>query len=240
MALAANRNVAGETAQDGMTHLCNSLPNGRCKMTRRTRSRWAVMSLICFIGAALLVPPSSFADDKHGYGHKKTPHGGMMGHAPKGHGMHHHMPFSPLAMKEELGLSDEQVNALEALEAEYRKAMIKTHADIRIAEIDVAELLAQKSIDRNAIVAKIDEISKLKKQLMLFRVDTLLKLKEILTPAQYEQFRERLRHFLEHGMGGHMHGETMGHGMMGAPGMGGYGYGKEKMGGYGHRHHDED
>lgn len=170
-----------------------------------------MMSFICFVGVGLLVSPSSFADDKHGYGHKKAPHGGMMGYAQKGHVMRHHMPFSPLALKEELGLSEEQVKTLEALEAEYRKALIKTHADVRIAEIDLAELLGQKTLDRNAIVAKIDEISELKKQLMLFRVDTLMKLMDILTPAQYDQFRERLRHFMEHGMGGHMHGEMMGH-----------------------------
>jgi Spy/CpxP family protein refolding chaperone len=76
--------------------------------------------------------------------------------------------------------------------------------------IDLGSLLDQKSPNRGAISAKVDEIGGIRKQMMMYRVDTLLKLKEILTPEQYAQFRSQIKAQMERGMGG-----MMGHGKMG-------------------------
>ena len=180
---------------------------------------WRVVGL-----SLLLVVSGSFiglalADDERASGKKMPPHSDMMGGpGMTGHDMMRpHRSLSPLAMKDELGLKDEQIKALEPLESEYRKTVIKNRADSRIAMIDLGSLLDQKIPDKQAISAKVDEISGLQKRMMMFRVDTLLKLKEILTPAQYDQFRSQLRAQMERGMGRQMHGMggVMGHGMMG-------------------------
>lgn len=197
---------------------------------------WQIVGLIgLFVGSIMLVN-LAIADEDHDSSYKKRHHSGMMGkHAGKGHGMgRSHTSLSPLAMKEELGLNDDQVKALQPIETDYRKSLIKNGANLRVAMIDLGSLLDQQSPDRGAISAKVDEISAVQKSLMMYRVDTLLKLKDILTTEQYDQFRSRLKAQMESGIGRRMHGMggMMGHGMMGA-----HGYGKGRMGSY---EHDDD
>ena len=142
--------------------------------------------------------------------HGKPPHPGM-GYGNDDHeGMGSPGGLSPLALKEQLGLSDDQVNRLRPLEMDYRKTMIQRGADLRVAMIDMGTLLDAKQPDREAIASKVDEIGLLQKNLMMYRVEVLLKVKEALSPGQYEQFRARLREQME-GMG--RHGGEMEEGM---------------------------
>jgi Spy/CpxP family protein refolding chaperone len=129
-------------------------------------------------------------------------------------GMGHHGGLSPLAMKEQLGLSDEQVNRLRPLEIEYRKTMIQNGADLRVAMVDLGTLMDAKQTDMKVITSKVDEIGLLQKNMMMYRVEVFLKVKEVLSPGQYEQFRSRLRAQME-GMshhGGEMQDGLKGHG----------------------------
>ena len=134
--------------------------------------------------------------------HEKQPHAGM-GYGNGDHeGMGRHGGLSTLAMKEQLGLSDEQGNQLRPLELEYRKTMIQNGADLRVAMVDLGTLTDAKQADMAAITGKVDEISLLQKKMMMYRVEVLLKVKGVLSPAQYEQFRSRLRAQME-GMSHH-------------------------------------
>jgi len=151
-------------------------------------------------------------------GNERYPHGGMphMGMGERGEYENmegHHGGMSPLSMKEELGLSDEQVAQMRPLEMDYRKAMIQNGADLRVAMVDLGSLLDAKNPDRASIDAKVDEIGTLQKKMMRFRVDVLLQVKEILTSDQYAKFRHKLRQRMEglsHHLGG-MPGNMEGH-----------------------------
>jgi Spy/CpxP family protein refolding chaperone len=146
--------------------------------------------------------------------HGKQPHAGM-GYGNGDHeGMEHHGGLSPLDMKEELGLSEDQVTRLRPLELDYRKTMIQNGADLRVAMVDMGTLMDAKQVDMAAITSKVDEISLLQKNMMMYRVGVYLKVKEVLSPVQYEQFRSRLREHME-GMafrGGEMHEGKKHHG----------------------------
>lgn len=129
--------------------------------------------------------------------HGMQPHAGM-GYGNGDHeGMGRHGGLSTLAMKELLGLSDEQVNQLRPLELEYRKTMIQNGADLRVVMVDLWMFTDAKKTDMAAIAGKVDEISLLQKKMMRYRVEVLLKVKEVLSPEQYEQFRSRLRAQME-------------------------------------------
>jgi Spy/CpxP family protein refolding chaperone len=54
-----------------------------------------------------------------------------------------------------------------------------------------------KQTEMEAITRKVDEIGQLQKNMMMYRVEVFLKVKEVLSPAQYEQFRSRLRAQME-------------------------------------------
>ena len=187
-----------------------------------------ILVVVLFVAGSLIPIGPAQADENHGYGKGKSPHGGMMEeHHMSGNGemMGHHRSVSPLAMKEELGLSNEQAKTLEPLESDYRKASIKNRADLKVAMIDLSTLLDQKTPDKNAISKKVDEIGAIQKSMMLYRVDTMLKLKEILTPAQYEKYRGEIKEHMEHRTWGDKHemGEMMHHGYKGERG---YSHGK--------------
>ena len=193
-------------------------------MTKRRLRSNVVTCLVLLTMLGLLAGPT-IADEGHHHSGMMKPHQGS-GHG----GMKHHGSISPLGMKQELGLKEDQIKALGPVESGYRKMMIKNGAELRVAMIDLGTLLDQKETDRGSIAKKVDEIGGLQKQLMMYRVDTLLKLKEILTPDQYQQFRDQLKKQMSRGMSG-MHG--MG-GMMGHGSMGKHGYGKGHSEGYGH------
>ncbi|GJL59171.1 MAG: hypothetical protein NPIRA03_20280 [Nitrospirales bacterium] len=150
------------------------------------------------------------AHDPHG----KQPHAGMEYGTSNHKGMEHHGGLSPLGMKKELGLSEDQVTRLRPLELDYRKTMIRSGADLRVAMVDLGTLMDAKQVDMAAINGKVDELSLLQKNMMMYRVGIYLKVREILLPVQYEQFRARLREHME-GMGfhgGEMHERQKHHG----------------------------
>lgn len=161
--------------------------------------------------------------DPHG-----TPsHPGMAYGDGHDEGMAHHGGLSPLAMKEQLGLSEDQVSRLRPIEMDYRKTMIQNGADLRVAMIDLGTLMDAKQTDMKAISGKVDEIGLLQKNMMMYRVEVFLKVKDVLTPAQYEQFRSRLRAQME---GMSHHGGEVKEGMSphGAYPGHPHGYGSEK------------
>ena len=180
---------------------------------------WQSLGLGILLLGSVSVFGLALADEDHRSEQKMPHHSDMMGgHAMKGHGTGHgYESFSPLAMKEKLGLNEDQIKKLEAMDSDYRKISIKNRADRRVAMIDLGSLLDQKNPDRSAIAAKVDEISNLKKQMMMYRIDSLLKLKQVLTPEQYDTVRARMKARMEGGKGYRMHGMggMMGHGKMG-------------------------
>ena len=91
--------------------------------------------------------------------------------------------------------------------------------------IDLSNLLDQTNPNKAAISQKVDEIGAIQKTMMQYRVDTMLELKKVLTPEQYEKFRGEIKEHMEHRMGGGSHEmkEMMHHG---SQGQGGYGHGK--------------
>jgi Spy/CpxP family protein refolding chaperone len=172
-----------------------------------------IVVLLCIPGLALADEREERERDEETYSRS-----GMMGeHRMKGHQMMRrgHMSFSPIAMKEQLGLSQEQVDALQPLETDYRKFQIKKSAAMRIAMIDLGALLDNKEPAKGELKKTVDEITGVQRDLMMYRVETLLKLKEILTPDQYSQFRAVIKKQMRrggmmgrmHGMGGMMGGE---------------------------------
>lgn len=143
-------------------------------------------------------------ESKHGdYGHGSSSYGHgstSYGHADMKKDGHHHFSRS---MREELMLTDLQKQAFDRIDADYEKMVIKKTADIRAAEIDLAAFLAKEEPDRQAIQEQVQAMGKIKEDMMMARIDSLLTLKAILTEGQYDQFRELLKQRMT---------QTMGHG----------------------------
>lgn len=162
--------------------------------------------------------------------------GMMMGPPGKKGGMEHRMgmggygggygggPFDIDMLKEHLKLNDDQVEKLKKIQSDYRKEMIKRRANLRIAMLELWELIDAKNLDMAKVEKKVKEVEAMQSDLMLYRVRTLQETRKFLTDEQYEHFREMgfktMRRMMQHGMMGGMGPGMMEGGMMGGP-MGG-------------------
>ncbi len=171
------------------------------------------------------------------------------GHPPMGSGMgkgmgagkgpaagHPGMLFSPSFMKDELKLSDEQIEKFKKLRNDYERESIRRSADIKIAEMDLWDLFDKKDMTADQVEKKVREVEAKKADYRVYRFKQVLTIKTILAPDQFEKFRSM--GMMMFGGGGRygMGGET-GMGMMGGQGKGHGGYGK---GGSGYDHGSDE
>ena len=94
--------------------------------------------------------------------------------------------------RERLGLSTEQVKNLERLRNDFEKESIRKEADIRIAKMDLDDLLAAQPVDMNKVQAKVREIERLRADLRFARIRTVQKGKEQLNADQRKKLEELL------------------------------------------------
>jgi Spy/CpxP family protein refolding chaperone len=153
--------------------------------------------------------------------------GGMRGGMSPGRGPGHEGPLISmmLDMKDQLGLSLQQVQTLRDLRAAFEKEAIQRGAEIRVAEVELRETLVQDRVDLGRAETLVRKIAGLRAELRLARLRTLEKGKAVLTPEQLAKFREAGHQMAGRGMGnpGGMGGGQMDPGMMGPGGPGGMG-----------------
>jgi len=97
-----------------------------------------------------------------------------------------------LKYKDYLGLSGDQIKKLEQLRDNYQRLSIRTDADARILELDVAALLDKPNVDVPKVEQKIREIEKLRADLRIARVRAVEQAKAVLTAEQRKKFYETL------------------------------------------------
>ena len=110
---------------------------------------------------------------------------------------HGNFSFSPLDFKEQLQLSQEQQEKLEPIQSEYKKSTDHKKAKIHDAFQHLGSLLEQPSPEPDKLKQKVKEISDLREDVMMYRIETLLKLRSVLTDEQQKKYRSLLTDNLE-------------------------------------------
>ena len=135
--------------------------------------------------------------------HESYAHESKSPHATSNYVDHHHFSST---MEEELKLTDEQKEAFHRLRLDYDKMVVKKTADVRTAEVDLATLLGKDEPDRQAIAEQVKAIGAIKEDMMMARIDSLLKLRSVLSKDQYGKFREILHQRMNQVEGHSPHG----------------------------------
>lgn len=128
---------------------------------------------------------------------------GMMGHHMGMMGGEKYGKMYLMAVKN-LDLTPDQKKKSHELFSEYKKRMIKSSADIKVAEVELKDLLASEPVNLDKVKTKINDIGAKKSELRFFRVKSLEDFKKILTPEQ----RNRLKDMMAMGPGGASSEET--------------------------------
>ena len=97
-----------------------------------------------------------------------------------------------LRNREKLDLSAAQVKNLEQLRNDFQKESIRKDADLRVAEMDLTNLLNGEKTDMAKAEAKVREIERMRGDLRIARIRTIEKGKEQLTADQRKKLQELL------------------------------------------------
>ena len=115
-------------------------------------------------------------------------------------------------------LAPEQEQKLRALRADYEKDAARGEAEIRVAEVDLRELLAAEAPDLSKVEAQVKRVATLQGELRFRRIRTLQEGLALLTKDQRQQLDSHISRMGPMGMMGRM-GGGMGPGMMMDGGM---------------------
>jgi len=98
-----------------------------------------------------------------------------------------------LRNRERLGLTVDQVKQLEQLRNDFAKESIRSDANLRIAEMDLASLLEAQAVDMAQVEAKIRDIDRIRGDLRIARVRSIEKGKAQLSAEQRRKLQELQR-----------------------------------------------
>src|SRR5271155_5530418 len=129
--------------------------------------------------------------DQGGWGHR---HGGFGRDGRRGR---RHFGFARLlndpAIRQQVGISDEQAATIRKQELDFRKTEIRGRADVEVKRLEMKDLLAADKPDRAAINAKLQEISAAQLSLQKTAIDYRLTQPDAITPAQRDKLRQLMR-----------------------------------------------
>ena len=149
---------------------------------------------------------------------------------------------SPMEKLKALGLDEKQTEAVKAIHFRTKKVMIKSRADVQVAEIELKELLSKDPVDLQAAEAAVKKIEGLKSEMRMLHIKAMEEIKANLTPEQRKKFISMMdmgmdMGSMEHGKG--MKGKSHKHCMDNMEEMGPMGHGGHE-GGTPPMHHEHD
>lgn len=107
--------------------------------------------------------------------------------------MHHEFDFY-LSLTDELSLTEDQVKKLQDVKIKAEKNRIMIRARIKVAEIELQELLNKPVINMAEIDAKVREIGEIKIEDSINDIHALIEARDVLTQEQKEKLK-KLRPF---------------------------------------------
>ena len=105
-----------------------------------------------------------------------------------------------LCCKEGLELTDDQVASLKSIKMNYLKGKIQEEADLKIAELELKELMSAEKMDIAKVEKMIKSIYMLKAEKKIAGLKAHQKAKSILTPEQLQKKKEHHKKMMK-GMG---------------------------------------
>lgn len=99
------------------------------------------------------------------------------------------MPGICIEQADKIGLSDGQISKIRPIHREMQKIQARFKADLRIAEIELMEIMEVKDFDLEKASAGVKKISDIKTAYHLEMLKNMKEIRTILTGEQYEKLR---------------------------------------------------
>jgi Spy/CpxP family protein refolding chaperone len=96
-------------------------------------------------------------------------------------------------LQADIGLTDQQVAQIQKIVGQERKAAIRRGADMRIARMELQELMSAPTLDEAAISAKVKALGDLQAAAFKARTETRLQVRRLVTAEQFQKMQEHRR-----------------------------------------------
>jgi Spy/CpxP family protein refolding chaperone len=103
-------------------------------------------------------------------------------------------PRHTLDLKNELGLTRDQIKKTEALDKVVASSALAKGQEIVTAEEELAKLFETGTVNEKVVRSKLEEIGKLRADLRFVHLQAYLRMKQILTPDQVTRYLELRGH----------------------------------------------
>jgi Spy/CpxP family protein refolding chaperone len=91
-----------------------------------------------------------------------------------------------------LNLDENQKATIRDIRSKFMKEAISKMAEVRIAKIELRDIIEEDTVDMHAVEGKLKEIASLKVEMRLARIKAMEKVKAQLTPEQKKKFRDTI------------------------------------------------
>lgn len=112
-------------------------------------------------------------------------------------GPHMGPPLHSKAVLRKLGLTEDQLKQIDAMRYEADKQKLDLHHGLAKARLELRRLMDAEKPDEGAVFGQLDQLGGLETQLKKNRIGLLLKVRTLLTPAQWEKL-QAARPFRKH------------------------------------------
>jgi len=97
-------------------------------------------------------------------------------------------------LRADIGLSDEQASEIRRIHREARKAAVRRNAELRVARMELDDLMGAATLDDSQIAARVKAISELQAAALKERTDSRLAVRRLVTPEQFQKMQQAKRH----------------------------------------------
>ena len=167
------------------------------KYTQSKKGKTMKKLMILVLAAVIIMAANSYA----GRGHRAFGScDGMKPHPQMGHcfdgmgdrGFHRSGPGRLLALADEIGLDDAQVEKLETMMIDFQMQMVDQKSAVKKAEIRMRALKRDNDANEKKVMAVIDEMSSLRADIQKMRYQHHRQIRDVLTAEQLDKL-DKLR-----------------------------------------------
>ena len=162
-------------------------------------AKWIILALTLLLAGGIVTRVSLAEPDHRGF---------QKAHGRRGGGGFGNR-FSRI--REKLGLTDEQADKIADIMTQARKKAVKARADLRVAGIELTELVTQDEVDKGKVDGKVSQIAQATEKMIRNRMDTFFQIREVLTPEQRKKAKPLIRRMFSRHAGGFSKRRGWGH-----------------------------
>ena len=91
---------------------------------------------------------------------------------------------------DKLGLTDQQIEQMRSLRVKHQSDMIMRRAELKVAQLELREMMMSSKLNESAALSKQEQISKMKSDIAKLKLQNRIAMRKILTDEQLKKWQD--------------------------------------------------